>query len=271
MICCLTFNRQPFTKLCLENLFNGTNEPFDLFLWDNGSEKPTLDLLDKLEGLKFKNGTTITIIRNKVNFGISDSQAALQKFRKAGQHFIKLDNDVIVPKDPMWLTTLCEILDHNTVGFQVVGYPQHSPQFFYTYKDFVRMDIKLPPLTADGREFVEVYKTPLMIGQFLLSSKFMDRFTFPSSVKSYGEGDDIAVGDFAGKNKIPMAFIRPPSMPDWMENNAYLLAKCPEYKEYQAWKVSCLTWKNRAEVADFKPTMVGNDLSELMIRKDLII
>jgi GT2 family glycosyltransferase len=130
MIVCLLFNRQPFTKLCLENLFNYTSEPFDLFLWDNGSEKPTLDLLDKLEGLKFVNGSTITVIRNKVNLGISDSEAKLQKFRKPGQHFMKLDNDVIVPKDSMWLTTLCEIMDNNTEGIKVVGYPMHDPKYF---------------------------------------------------------------------------------------------------------------------------------------------
>ena len=269
MMVSLLFNRQPLTKKCLENLFNYTLEPFDLFLWDNGSEKPTLDLLDKLENLKFVNGTTITIIRNKVNVGISDSQAALQKFRKPNQHFIKLDNDVIVPKDATWLTMLCEILEKNTEGFEIAGYTSHPPQSFYSLEHIERHIIKLSsPLTTDGRVAVDSYKTFMLAGFFLISSKFMDRFTFPSGVRKYGEGCDAAIGEYCTINQVPMGIIRTPSMPDWMDNYDHLVDQCPEWKEYHAWKVECL---HKRETGDFKPISVGNDPSELRIRKDLLV
>jgi hypothetical protein len=129
--------------------------------------------------------------------------------------------------------------------------------------------IQLPPLSADGRVLVEVYGTPLMVGHFLLSSWFMDRFRFPSCVKPYGEGDDLAVGGFAQQNRIPMVFIRPPSMPDWMSKNDYLISLCPEHNEYQDWKVGCMKLK-MAEIKPFKPSRVGNDTTDLKIRKDLI-
>ena len=268
MMVCLLFNRQPLTKLCLENLFNYTTEPFDLFLWDNGSEKPTQDLLDKIEGLKFINGTTVTIIRNKTNIGISDSQAQLQKLRKPGQHFMKLDNDVIVPKDPIWLTILTEILERNTEGFEVAGYSGLPPKNFYSNPALEHHPVRFQTPLSDGRLIVDAYRTTLISGFIMLRSSYMDKFTFPSGVRKYGEGCDAAVSEFSYVNKIPMLLIRPPSCPDWMDNHDHLVLQCPEWKEYHNWKVSCL---ERRDEGNFKPTVIGNDTSELRIRKDLIL
>jgi hypothetical protein len=272
MVVILLFNRQPLSKLCIENLFNYTLEPFDLFLWDNASEKPMQELLDKMEGLKFVNGSTVTIIRNKVNFGAGGSQAETQKLRKPGQHYLKLDNDLLVPKDPNWLTTLREILEKNTDGFQVIGYPIYDSKYFFENdKMFIPTGLKLSsPLTTDGRIRVLVYRTLYVIGLALLSSIFMDKFRFPSGVKKYGEGDDMSIWGFAHQNKIPMIYTHPPSMPEYMEGNDYLLAMCPEFREYHDWKVTLLKAKDK-NTPDFHPTKVGNDTSELKIRKELIL
>lgn len=268
MIACLLFNRQPLTKLCLENLFNYTLEPFDLFLWDNGSEKPTQDLLDKLEGMRFVNGSTITIIRNKTNIGISDSQAQLQKLRCAGQHFMKLDNDVIVPKDPIWLTVLREVLERNTDGFQVAGYSGLPSPNFYSNPALIRHVLTFKTPLSDGRLKCDAYRATLISGFFMMHSIYMDKFVFPSGVRKYGEGCDAAVSEFSCVNSIPMLIVRPPSSPDWMDNHDHLTSQCPEWVEYHAWKVSCL---NKVDKGDFRPTVVGNDTSELRIRKELML
>ena len=272
MIATLLFNRQPCTKACLESLFNYTAEPFDLFLWDNGSEKPTQELLDKVEGLEFANRTTITVIRNGENVGISDSLAALQEMRQPGQHWMKLDNDVIVPKDPMWLTDMLDILESNDAGLQVIGYPPHPDGFFFTYEPFVRAKIGLAqPLTSNGMDEVFVYRSESILGWlFLASSDFMDEFKYPSNVKKYGEGCDAALSAFASTNLVPMAYIHPVSMAG-SANSMLACKQCAEADEYQEWKMQMLATASRAEGWDFRPSTVGNDSTALKIRADLLI
>jgi len=135
LICVTSCNRQPYTKQCLESLLNNTDEPFDLIIIDNGSAQPSLDLLKNFEGKVFKNGTTCDVVYNKTNRGVAPAlNQGLRKI-KPNQHFMKLDNDMVIPDNHRtWLTEMIDILENNQENIRIVAL---SP-FVYERKDHFR-------------------------------------------------------------------------------------------------------------------------------------
>jgi len=114
LICITSYNRQPYTKQCLEALFNYTNEPFDLVIVDNGSAQPSLELLKNFEDRKYGNGSTSRVIYNKVNLGVAKALNIGMRLRQPGQHFMKLDNDMVLPNDhESWLTEMIDITENS--------------------------------------------------------------------------------------------------------------------------------------------------------------
>lgn len=110
--CILSFNRQPFTKRCLETFLNNTSEPVDLIIIDNGSKEPSLKLLKHFENKTLENGTTIKVIYNSHNIGIPKALNQALSFRDPSQHFFKLDNDMIIPDGySQWLTDMIECIE----------------------------------------------------------------------------------------------------------------------------------------------------------------
>jgi hypothetical protein len=276
MIVSLLFNRQPLSKVCIESLFNYTTEPFDLFLWDNGSGKPTQELLDKLEGLKFVNGSTINIIRSKENIGVTEALRTLQGHRKPGQHWMKMDNDVIVPKDPAWLTDMREILENNVDNIKIIGFPPHEPKFFFNnfgeyvggFKEHV---LKLrTPLTSKGIRKVMSYRSEIILAWcFLADQCVFSGFVYPTGVKKYGAGCEASVGIYMKEHNISAAYIYPPSMPMSAEKLDLINEMCVEFIDYHKWKERKLLEQD-IKGEEFYPTKLGNDDSELKIRKELI-
>jgi glycosyltransferase involved in cell wall biosynthesis len=258
LIVSLLFNRQPFTKLFLENLFNYTLEPFDLLLWDNGSAYPTQKLLDKVEKLKFRNGSTVTIVRNSSNLGVASSLHKAQRYRKKDQHFMQLDSDVLVPKDNNWLNDLINIIENNNEGIQLAGYPQHPADVFY--KEFSARWIALK------NKNVQIYDTKNILGCcFIGHFSFYNNFEYQPSEKKYGTGSDMDVYSYATEHNVKMAYIRPVSMIDFFENMGIY---CSESEEYHKWKLKMLHEKEYT--SDFIPSRVSEDDSELNIKKELL-
>lgn len=253
----MLFNRQPYAKVYLENLFNYTDEPFDLILWDNGSQAPMQRLLDKVENLKFKNGSTVTIIRNKTNEGVGATLHHAQKLRKPHQHFMQLDADVIVPKDSKWLNKLIHIIEKNTENIEVIGFPQYNPKHFYdNYPGHI--------IYIDNVSYC-VHDTADILGCcFLGHQKLFSKFNYPHSKKKYGEGCDLALITYARNNNTKMAYIRPASMVEFLDD----IFVCKENGEYLKWKTETIS--NPRFFEDFKPTEVGDDDSELNIYKHLL-
>lgn len=273
MIVSLLFNRQPFTKLFIENLINNTNEPFDLVLWDNGSQDPTQKLLDKIEKLKFKNGSTIKIIRNEFNHGIASSLYKIQDLRKNGQHFMKIDNDVAVPKNKNWLKEMINIIENNNNNIHIVGYPPHGEDFFYN--NFEESQIEI-----NGNKIQVYYSTAILACCFIASNKFFDKFRYKNYEKKYGIGCDGDIRKYIEKENLRGVYIRPKNdMITFLECDPKYHDKCPEANEYHQWKLNILNTSNEQinnndEVKNeynFIPTLVGNDESELNIDKELLI
>ena len=114
LICVLSYNRQPYTKQCLEALFNYTSEPFDLVVVDNGSAAPSLELLKNFEDKKYGNGSTSRVVYNGTNLGVSKALNIGMRLRQPGQHYMKLDNDMVLPNDyESWLTEMIDITENS--------------------------------------------------------------------------------------------------------------------------------------------------------------
>jgi len=257
------FNRQPYTKLFIESLLNNTDEPFDLLLWDNGSGTPTQILLDKIEKLKFNNGTQITIIRNPINEGIGTAISKIQKFRKREQHFMKIDNDILVPENINWLTELIEIIESKENNISCVGYPQHIEQSFYEM-------FSPRKIFANNKEYI-IYDSPSVLGTcFIGHANIYNEFNYVPCEKKYGEGDDMQLHTYVVNKGIKCAYIRPEKMIICLDNNATLFNLYSENREYIEWKAKMVQQFNK-NVNSFTPSELAHDNTELNIRQNILI
>lgn len=92
-----SFNRLPYTKLCLEALENLENITFDCVISDNNSNQEVKDWLRQYENKILPNGSTFRVIYNPVNMGVGKALNQVLQFKYVEQHFMKLDNDTILP------------------------------------------------------------------------------------------------------------------------------------------------------------------------------
>ena len=95
-----SFHRWQYTKLCLQALENLENITFDCIVVDNNSNKETKDWLKQYDGKKLENGSTFKIIYNSVNLGVGKALNKVLRYKLEKQHFMKLDNDTILPSIP---------------------------------------------------------------------------------------------------------------------------------------------------------------------------
>jgi len=163
LILLISFNRQPFLKKTLENLFNNTSTPFDLIIMDNGSAKPVKDLLANFENKTYKNGSTSKVIHNSSNIGTTDTYSEIRKYLKEGQYYLKLDNDVVVPKNKEWLSTLIQIIESNN-NVEVVAYPTREKKDTFAwfgketlatpYGELAKMKVNVSPCSLYSYKFI---------------------------------------------------------------------------------------------------------------------
>jgi len=101
----LTYNRIEMTKKAIEALFKCTNPIFDLYIFDNGSIDGTLKYLESLK-YNFK------VLSQPINIGVAKGLNFILEHRKPEQHFMKLDNDMVLETDDKdWLNKMCDILE----------------------------------------------------------------------------------------------------------------------------------------------------------------
>ena len=99
LVCTMSYNRQPFTKRMLETFFKGTDEPVDMIIVEQGSGEPAKNFCRQVDGKTTANGSTIKVIWNEDNVGIPKALNQALALRRPDQHFMKIDNDVILPDD----------------------------------------------------------------------------------------------------------------------------------------------------------------------------
>jgi glycosyltransferase involved in cell wall biosynthesis len=107
----LTYNRLNYTKSSFESLRKTSGWPFDHFIVDNGSTDGTPKWLD---GYKTKHGSTVKLILNPDNKGISiASNQAINEIKKGDYDImVKFDNDCMCITEG-WLDAMIKIWKAN--------------------------------------------------------------------------------------------------------------------------------------------------------------
>ena len=97
LICVTSFNRLPYTQLCLSALENLENITFDCIISDNNSKQEVKDWLKQYDGKKLPNGSTFKVLFLDKNYGVGKALNKALALKQTDQHFMKLDNDTILP------------------------------------------------------------------------------------------------------------------------------------------------------------------------------
>jgi GT2 family glycosyltransferase/tetratricopeptide (TPR) repeat protein len=102
----VTFNQLPYTKLCLQSIWRGTDSPYEVIVVDNGSSDGTVAYLKQQPAVK--------LIENAENCGFP---AACNQGINAssGEYVLLLNNDVVAPAG--WLGRLGRaFVEHAELG-----------------------------------------------------------------------------------------------------------------------------------------------------------
>ena len=136
LITTLSWNRCTYTKRLLETLLNNTNTSVDFIIVDNGSADSTINFLKTIENKKTKNGSTIRIHYNNRNLGVSEGLNIGLSYRLPEQHFMKLDNDMIIPNQPEWLNEMIEIIELSKPidNVKIIGLSPFDPNRYEHYQ-----------------------------------------------------------------------------------------------------------------------------------------
>jgi GT2 family glycosyltransferase len=107
----LTMNQCEKTLRCLESLFNSGGPPFEVLLWDNGSNDATVETVTTLY-------PRVTAIHSPTNLGVASgrnaaARAAVERYKPT--HLLFLDNDLLF--EPGFVNGLLQpFLEDKSVG-----------------------------------------------------------------------------------------------------------------------------------------------------------
>lgn len=91
----MTFNRPKYIERSIESLYKRAGQEFDLYIFDDNSDKETFELLNQL-----KEKHNFTIFRNKETLGLYRNFCInLDKIKKDYDYYIKLDSDIEILSD----------------------------------------------------------------------------------------------------------------------------------------------------------------------------
>jgi GT2 family glycosyltransferase len=86
----LSLDRVQLTRRCVESIYAHSDYPFELLIWDNGSQPETLAYLQELEGAH----DNLTVVYHPANLGPAGGRN--RAFAMAGSDYVySLDNDII--------------------------------------------------------------------------------------------------------------------------------------------------------------------------------
>ncbi|MBM3472168.1 MAG: glycosyltransferase family 2 protein [Armatimonadetes bacterium] len=106
----VSYNKQPYTALCLESLLKGEPLPGEIIVIDNGSQDGSVDYLrDSFPALAEQAGVAFHLIENDSNVGACTARNQGLKIA-AGAYIGFLDNDTAM-RSRGWLSTLMRTLE----------------------------------------------------------------------------------------------------------------------------------------------------------------
>ncbi len=102
-----TYNKLPYTRLCIESLYRNTEQPsFELIVVDNGSEDNTTTYLKGL--VEFLPNLRVILNSRNEGFARANNQGIL---KARGEYVVLLNNDTIVTRS--WLSRLIQYLEQD--------------------------------------------------------------------------------------------------------------------------------------------------------------
>ncbi len=106
----VSYNKLPYTRLCLERLLEADPIPAQIIVVDNGSQDGSVQYIeDEFSDCAAAAGVSFIVVRNETNLGACTARnQALQA--AGGQYISFMDNDVAV-RSRNWLATLGEFLE----------------------------------------------------------------------------------------------------------------------------------------------------------------
>jgi len=125
----VSYNKAPYTKVCLESVLAADPIPSQVVAIDNGSRDGSVEYLqERLAGLAAGQGVGFALVRNDTNVGACTARNQGLGLAR-GRHIIFMDNDVVV-RTRRWLAILAELLDsEDDIG--IVG-----PKLLYPFEPY---------------------------------------------------------------------------------------------------------------------------------------
>ncbi len=180
-------NRTWMTEKTLISLAATVNlDKHDLYVIDNASCQATKDLLKKMQ-----NGMRFQLITNEENLGTAKAINQAWRFRKSGQHCIKMDNDVVIHQNG-WVEQMEEVIERGHMIGQVALKRIDLWESQYNENPSYRTElVMLKPIPGKERWLV-VEDTKHCIGTCVMhSSALIDTVGFLVQPKIYGLDDSI--------------------------------------------------------------------------------
>ncbi|MGD9496571.1 MAG: glycosyltransferase family 2 protein [Armatimonadota bacterium] len=119
----VSYNKRPYTRLCLQSLLRGDPRPAQIVVIDNGSQDGTVEMIeDEFSAQAREAGVECVLIRNGANLGACTARNQGLEVA-SGEYIGFMDNDVAV-RSRGWLGLLAEVLEedpaHGIVGPKLV-------------------------------------------------------------------------------------------------------------------------------------------------------
>ncbi|MBW2980448.1 glycosyltransferase [Candidatus Woesearchaeota archaeon] len=100
----LSYDRKQDLEKCVNSIYSHTRLPFELVIWDNGSNQATLDYLRSIDGKTTDDGNgRVRVVYHGENIGCSRGRNQAVKLAE-GDYIVTLDNDIEVTAK--WLEPL---------------------------------------------------------------------------------------------------------------------------------------------------------------------
>lgn len=190
----LSFNRVEDTILCLKSIIRWVKNPFEVILFDNGSD---FSELKKLKNF-VKGKDYIKLIISEENLGCAEGRVEAVKHAK-GKYFLFLDNDIVIT--PFYLENLLHTIneDERTVVCSSMAiFPDLTVQF---NGGSVRIDDKYYyfNLIDSGKLFwdetIESIKKCYWIpgGTTLWKAEYFNKFPIDKNMKGSFEDNEVCV------------------------------------------------------------------------------
>lgn len=183
--------RSEYTERTLYSLLETVNfRKHRLFISDNGSCEETFKIYDEFIGAfhcKFDIGN-LQIIQNGKNIGTAEAINKAWFYRKAGEHAIKCDNDIVIHYTG-WVDEMEEAIERDPyigiIGLKrkdLIQTPHHPD------KNYRSEYVMLPH--EPGQRWVTVERTPDVIGTCtMFNSALLDKVGYSKQPGQYGYED----------------------------------------------------------------------------------